>query len=224
MTLPTSTLAELLATDVPPEFVRALLDITPNLYRDAYAAVYQNPCFGKPEADYLLGHHRRAMFEAALRNLAAKHGLRVIMAKCEKGGCEHVRVVAGRFSLTACHVGGRGSFPRHSHSREQYSLINEHLSQGQLFPVQSTPKDAELYGIIVHTEALGRKDKLQSVCIGFPNHEFDKWIQNPTDLRDVADIQQPMYQQAEDLQAVVQNTEPEWKHHGTSRKKSKANE
>jgi hypothetical protein len=222
-----ATLDGLLAADLPSGFVCALLDLTPNLYRDAYAAVYENPVFGIPEADYMLGHERRARFEAMLRDVAVKHGLKVAMERSKdeddrEHGCQHVRVFAGRFTFTACHVSSPGGFPRYSRTREQYSLINEHASQGQLFPVVSDPKKSDLYGVIVHTETRRKKEELQSIAIGFPNHEFNAWIQEPIDFRYITAIQQGMFQKPEDLQAAIQNNEPEWKHresrHGISEK------
>lgn len=104
MTEPALPLNQLLATHIPPGFIRAFLEIAPNLYRDAYETVHNNPVIGKPEADYLLGHQRRALFEAATRNLGVENGLKVGMEQPEKGGCEHVKIVVGPFGLTASHI------------------------------------------------------------------------------------------------------------------------
>lgn len=211
MTDHSPTLSQILVTDLPPGFVRSLIARFPLIYNDAYAAVYNNPDYGKPEADYLLGHYRRALAEATLRNHGVEHRLKVRMEKSEHGGCEHVRVVAGRLSLTICHITSQGAFPRYSHSREQYSLINQHLSQRQLFPVDSEPRNADLYGIILHTEIPGQKDKFKSLSVGFPNHEFNAWVQEPIDLLDISDIQSRKFQKQEDLQRQVQDTNPKWK-------------
>ena len=209
-------LDDLLADDLPPDFVRALLDRTPDVYKSAYDAVHNNPDLGTDEADYVLGHERRGEFETMLRNTAVEHGLTVQMERSRdeedrEHGCKHVGVFAGRFHFTACHVISPNAFPRHSQGREQYSKINEHAAQGNLFPVPSYPKDTNLYGVIVHTEQHGRKDKLRSIAIGFPNSEFNGWIQRPSYLSDILTIQQPRYQKIRDLQSVVQKDSPMWK-------------
>ena len=145
-----------------------MLGIAPNLYRDAHDTVYNNPVIGKPEADYLLGHQRRALFEAATRNLGVEHGLKVGMEQPEKGGCEHVKIIVGPFGLTASHIAWPAGFPRISRSREQYASINEHLSQNQLFPIESDPRDEQIYGVIVHTEIPGRRMNYTRCQSGFP--------------------------------------------------------
>lgn len=204
-------LNQLLASHISPAFIREFIGIAPNLYHDAYDTVYNNPVIGKPEADYLLGHQRRALFEAATRNLAVEHGLKVGMEQSEKGGCEHVKIVFGPFGLTTSHIACPSGFPRISRSREQYAAINEHLSQNQLFPIESNPRDEQIYGIIVHTEVPGRKNEFHSLSIGFPNHNFTAWVQQPTEFIEILDIQDRLYRKSEDLQAQVQKSEPVWK-------------
>jgi hypothetical protein len=189
-----ATLEQLLAVDLPPLFVRELLDTAPNLY------------YGTAEADYLLGHVRRALFETKVRNLGVEHGLTVTMESPEKGGCQHVRLSVGRFTFTVCHVAAYDGFPVHSESREQYSEINQHLAQGQLFPVESQPKSEQIYGVIVHA---GIRDDFRGISIGFPNNKFTDWVQRPTDLRNIADMQ--MYQPQQDTRKQIQSTEPKWK-------------
>ena len=103
------TLQEMLVADLPPGFVRTLLDEAPAVYREAHAVVQGNPSLGDPEAQYLLGHQRRAHFEAMLRDAAVLHGVEFTMerSKDDDGhsyGFQHVRVTASRFAFTACHV------------------------------------------------------------------------------------------------------------------------
>jgi len=211
MTDPALPLNQLLATHMPPGFIRALLEITPNLYLDAYDTVHNNPVLGKPEADYLLGHQRRALFEAATRNLGVEHGLKIEMEQPEKGGCKHVKIIVGPFGLTASHIAWPGGFPRISRSREQYASINEHLSQNQLFPVESNPRNKQIYGIIIHTEIPGKKNEFHSLSIGFPNHNFTAWVQEPTEFIEILEMQERLYRKPEDLQAQVQKSDPVWK-------------
>ena len=206
-----STLKQILASDLPPGFVRELIIRFHSLYPDAYEAVYQNPEFGEAEAEYLLGHHRRALAEVGLREIATKHSLTVRMEKPEKGGCKHVLISTGILAFTTCHVPSYSGFPKYSNSREQYALINEHASQGQLFAIESNPDKEELYGILIHTEDNSKKNGLGSLRIGFPNPEFNNWIEAPIDLQEISDIQQRIYQKKQDLQQQIQNPTPKWK-------------
>ena len=142
-------LQDMLVSDLPPAFVRTLLERARAVYREAHAAVQQNPTLGEPEAQYLLGHQRRAHFEAMFRDAAVLHRIQFSMerSKDEDGhshGCQHVRVVVGRFAFTACHVQSPGAFPKSSRSRVQYSQINEHAAQRNLFPGSSVPEHEEL--------------------------------------------------------------------------------
>ena len=213
------TLKDMLAADLPPRFVRTLLDRSPAVYREAHAAVQHNPNLGDPEAQYLLGHQRRAHFEAMLRDAAVLHRVEFSMerSKDEYGhshGCQHVRVTVGRFAFTACHVQSPGAFPKSSRSREQYSQINEHAAQVKLFPVHSNPTKEELYGIIVHTERRNAKDKILSLAVGFPDPEFKSWIQEPIPLVDIAELQAVWFQKVPDPQATIQVPRPTWKPRG----------
>lgn len=206
-------LRAMLTIDLPPGFTQNLVDSLPLLYQEAHAAVNGNPDLGDSEANYLLGHYRRAIAETKLRQLALLHNIFVETVKPEKGGCEHVRLKVGRFALTMCHVPCPAGFPRQSESREQYALINEHIRQQQIFPVQSNPANSKIYGIIIHTEESHNKQNLASAAIGFPNHSFDGWVEEPIDLMDLRDIQVQKYQREDDLQSQVQSAEPVWKSH-----------
>lgn len=212
----------LLANDLPPGFVRALRPRAEAVYRDAHDAVYRNAMLGDAEAEYLLGHQRRAMFETRLRDTAVEHGLTVVMERSRdeygrQQGCKFVRVVAGSFSLTACHVPSPGAFPRHSRTREQYSKINEHADQLSLLPGESSPKDAELYGVIVHSAEYGNKDQLQSISIGFPTRDYDGWLQKPYDLTEIEAIQHAIYRRRDDLQGAIQKPTPRWRQDRTDK-------
>ena len=213
---PNQTLKDMLAADLPLAFVRTLLGRASAVYREAHAAVQRNPDLGEPESQYLLGHQRRAHFEAMLRESAVLHRLPFSMErpKDDQGyshGFYHVRVTVGRFAFTECHVQSPGAFPKFSRSREQYSQINEHAAQGNLFPVCSNPKEAELYGIIVHTERRNRKSEIQSLSIGFPDPEFKAWIQNPVSLYDIEKLQTALLHEVGEVEARTQDPRPRWK-------------
>ena len=209
-------LKEMLAVDLPPEFVCTLLERAPAVYREAYAAVWYNPDLGKREAQYLLGHQRRALFEATFRESARLHGLPFSMKRTtdERGhahGCYHVRVIVGRFAFTQCHVQSPGAFPKSSRSREQYSQINEHAAQVLLFPTDSIPREEELYGIIIHTKHRDNKREIQSLAVGFPNSEFTAWIQEPIPLAEIEALQAASIRKVIDLQPAIERARPRWK-------------
>lgn len=213
----TPTLKQLLIADLPPGFVRALLERIENIYPESYTSMFNNPSLCDEQAKYVLGHYRRGLAETVLMNTAAEHGLKVRLKQPENGGCKHVYVTAGRFGFVMCHVPTSGGLPKPSDSREQSSKINEHISQGNLFPVDSEPSDEEFYGVFVHTEQTGKKDIFKSLCIGFPTPEFDDWIEEPIDLQDIIDIQQRLFQNQEDAHAQIQKPEPMWKNNNIAK-------
>lgn len=204
-------LTQLLVSDIPPALVRRILKVFPTVYADAYAQVRDHPQLGEPEAKYLLGHLRRALFETQFRDIAIDCGLRVTMHAPPNGGCEHVQVMCGRFRLIACHVQSPGAFPQHSDCREQYAGINEHISQADWLAVPSEPGEEALFGILTH--ASERRDQGQFRCaqIGFPDPGFYSWVEQPADLLDLRDLQVTAYQASDDLQGQKQDAAPKWK-------------
>lgn len=201
-------LFDLLITDLPVGFGKSLVERMPLLYIEAFESVTHDPRFGEPEARYLHGHVRRALVEKMLRDLGVAHQMKVEMRRAEGvGGPEHVMLSVGRFCFTACHIPAMREFPQESRHREQYSLINEHADQVQMFPIGSDPPDHAIYGIIFHRGAPGNKGKLGTLCIGIPNETCDGWIQEPINLVDLADAQERQLQQKEEAKSA----EPKWK-------------
>ena len=219
MTTNLETLAELLVADLPPSFVSRLLEALPKIYVSALERVQEIEPLGEEEVNYLLGHMRRVLFEAEFRSIASDCGLRLEMHQPEKGGCSHVRVITGRFQLIGCHVQSPGSFPRHSDCREQYSAVNECISQQEMFPAGSQPGEHSLYGILTHAAEPKDNSAFRSAQIGFPDVEFIEWVEEPVDLLDVQDNQRLRYQAVEDLQAQVQDPMPKWKSQDASHDK-----
>ena len=206
-----ASLTQLLLADIPPALVRQILEVLPTVYADAHDQVYEHPRLGEPEARYLLGHMRRALFETQYRDLAIGCGVRFVMHAPSNGGCEHVQVMCGRFRLISCHVQSPGAFPRHSDCREQYAGVNEHISQADWLSMPSEPGAEELFGVLTHTA--DRHDQRQFRCaqIGFPDPAFEGWVEQPVDLLDLRDAQVATYQASDDLQGVKQDAEPKWK-------------
>ncbi|HVM97541.1 MAG TPA: hypothetical protein VMT89_14185 [Candidatus Acidoferrales bacterium] len=176
--------------DLPGGFARTLVERMPLIYAEAHESVVSDPRFGEPEARYLHGHMRRALVESALREVATSFGVDVDMRRADGvGGPEHVALRIGRFRFTACHVDHITGFPRESRYRGQYSLINEHAAQVQLFPTPSSPGDAAIYGIVIHSETADDKARLGTLSIGFPNVACDDWLEAPIPIVDLADAQ-----------------------------------
>lgn len=205
------TLKQLLVNDLPPRFTRALLEGIEKIYPESYAAMHNDPLLGEHQANYVLGFYRRGLAETVFMNTAVDNGLEVDMVQPENGGCKHVFISSHNFGLAICHVPTRGGFPQHSDCREQSSKINENLQQQSLFPIVKPEIDNRLYGILVHTEAAGNKDTFGSLCIGFPNTDFDDWLEDPIDIQDIKDMQQQLFQEQEDLHEQVQKVDPIWK-------------
>lgn len=212
------TLSDLLVADLPPSFVRQLLKALPKIYPNAEKRVQKINPLGEWEEEYLLGHMRRALFEAKFRSIAIDCGLQVEMHKPDKGGCAHVRVLTSRFQLIGCHVQSPGSFPRHSDCREQFSAVNERISQQEMFRFGAEPGEHALYGILTHAAEAKDNSTFRSAQIGFPDVDFSEWVEEPVDLLDVQDKQRLRYQPTEDLQAQVQDATPKWKSQSTSLK------
>lgn len=217
----TPTLEQLVIASLPPGFVTALLAWIEKIYPESCASIFNDPMLGEQQANYVLGFYRRGLAETVFMNTAAEHGLQVRFVQPDNGGCKHVFVSAGRFGFTMCHVPTSGGFPQHSDAREQSSKINELISQGKLFPEESEPENNEdIYGIFVHTERAGDKGVFRSLSLGFPNPEFDDWVEEPINLQDIVDIQRRLFQDQDDPHAKIQKSDPVWK----SNRKSKTDD
>jgi len=199
----------MLIGDLPPNFVQALYERIGIIYPDSYNAMLNDPTLGKEEAHGTLGFYRRAQAETVFMNTAVEYGLRFRYVQPKNGGCKHIRVTAGKFGLALCHVVSPGGFPSYSDVREQSSKINEYISQMNLFPVKVKPEENEkFYGIFVHTEKMGRKDQFQSMHIGFPNPEFDDWVEEPIDVLEIIDIQHRLFRKQGSSEIQIQKAVP----------------
>lgn len=206
------TLKELLVTELPPGFTRSLHARMEQIYPETYASVFNDPDLGEEQANYLLGYYRRANAETILMRTAAEHGLFVKTIQPDSGGCKCIYIASGMFGFTMCHVTTAGGFPQFSDTREQSAKINEYVAQGDLF-IQEDPNgnQKKIYGIFVHTEQPGNKDSFKSLHIGFPTPEFDDWLEEPIDVRDIVDIQERRFRKEKDLHEQIQNPKPVWK-------------
>jgi len=208
---PSPSLSQLLVNTLPPGFVRVFPKKLADVYSESYQTVFNNPNLNKEDATYLLGHKRRALAETVFYRTAVEHGLKASHVQPENGGCAHVSVEIGQFCLAMCHVQTRGAFPKHSDNREQASQINRNLPQLDLFPDIFPDKKDDFFGILVHTEYPGNKDQFQSVSIGFPNTNFNNWVDEPIDLLDIQNLQEQAFQSKSDPHILNQNDSPTFK-------------
>ncbi len=214
----TPTLRQLLINELPHGFVRSLIDKIPGIYKESYESVTNDPNLGEEQAKYVMGFYRRGAAETLLQRLSSEHGLKVNLIQPENGGCKHVRVSIGRFGAVMCHVQTRAGFPSLSDNRVQASSINELLSQSTLFPIESSPKNEEIFAVFVHTEQTNKKDSFGSIHIGFPNHKFDSWIEEPIDLMEILNEQEQIIQSGDDRYGKSQDAEPRLKTDKINRK------
>lgn|SRR5690606_1932208 len=203
-------LKEMLAQDLPYGFLQDLHKILGIIYPKSESEVNENPDYGSSEAEYVLGHHRRALCETRFREVGIEHGIECEMKQPINGGCKHVQLIIGRFRLSLCHIQSPGSFPRFSYVREQYAQINEHISQTQIFPQESKPAEQSFFGIIVHTES-NKKSQFGFAGIGFPNKDFHKWAQPPIDLHDIIECQSKPIEETNIKIAESEEASPKFK-------------
>lgn len=204
-------LRNILLTDIPPAFVKRLINDAGWVYKEARARVENDPLLGDPERAYLEPHIRRALFERKLVEAGLDTGMVATTECVTSGSAQYNLVRAGRLLLTCSKTTSRKVVPRSCAFRGQYSYINEHIAQRQLFPVPSMPSQASLYCIIIHGPSLETPGELGYCCFAFPSHEGEKWVQEPIDLLDIRDYQQTRYQKNLDDRAQIQTVEPKLK-------------
>lgn len=204
-------LREILIIDIPPAFVGRVLNDARWVYKEARAHVENDQLLGDAERAYLEPHYRRALFERKMMDAGLDSGLQATTERVSSGAAQYNLVRAGRLLLTCSRTASRNMVPRSCAFREQYSDVNEHIDQQQLFPVPSAPGDASLYCIIVHGPSIEKPGELGFCSFAFPSRKGDKWVQEPIDLADVRDYQQARYQKHTDDRAQIQVIEPKLK-------------
>ncbi len=204
-------LRDYLIADVPPAFVTRLLEKAAWVYKEAHAHYQNDPLLGDAERAYMEPHYRRALFERVMMECALDSGLQAETERVSSGAAQYNVVRAGRLVLTCSKTSSRYVVPRACDFREQYSDINEHIDQRQLFSVSSAPSASSFYCVIIHGPSLKNSGELGFCCFGFPAKDFAGWAQEPIDLADVQDYQQQRYQKRDDRRAEMQHVEPKLK-------------
>ncbi|GAB3288669.1 hypothetical protein GCM10027297_34100 [Parahaliea aestuarii] len=205
------TLKQMLLEDIPPNFVKDLVDGMPGIYADTSQAMTADPGLGETQARYCLGYYRRSRVETFLQRLAVKHGIKHVERQPEGGGPSHISVYVGRFELVMCHVPSADGFPQHSLDRQEASKANEFIAQMDWVGEPEAPSTSRLYGVIIHSEQYRQKDTFGHIKVGFPNTDFNAWVEAPICLVDMRDIQARQLDEVEDIQALVQKDSVRWK-------------
>lgn len=204
-------LREILITDVPPAFITRFLESAVWAYKDAWGRVSNDPLLTDDSQDYLLPHLRRVLLESKLQELALDCGLRAESKAVSSGAHKYVAVRVGRLVLTCSKTASPNTIARACEFRDQYSEINEHINQLNLFPVASTPGKESLYCIITHGPSEQKNDELGFCCFGFPSQDFKRWVQEPIPLADIRDYQLNRFQKRDDDRKQIQDIEPRLK-------------
>lgn len=204
-------LREILITDIPPAFIGRIFKDASWVYKEAHARVENDPLLGDAERAYMEPHHRRALFERKMMEAALDSGLKATTERVTSGAAQYNLVRAGRLLLTCSRTTTRKVAPRTCAFREQYSGVNEHIDQLQLFSVPSTPGAASLYCIVTHGPSTEKPGELGFCCFAFPTQDGKTWAQAPIDLADIRDYQQERYQKRADARAEIQEVEPKLK-------------
>jgi hypothetical protein len=204
-------LREILVADLPPAFVTRFQEAAAWAYREAWERIKNDTSITDEGRNQLLPHLRRVLVEAKLQNIALDSGVRAESEPVSSGAHKYVAVRVGRLVMTCSKTSGRNAVPRACDFRGQYSDVNEHIDQQNLFPIISTPGRESLYCIIVHGPSAQEKGELGFCCFGFPSPDSQRWVQEPIALADIRDYQQTRYQKSEDERAQIQPIEPKLK-------------
>lgn len=204
-------LREILIADLPPAFVSRFQDAASEVYREASTRIKNDALLDDDSRNQLLPHLRRALLETRFKTIALDSGLRAEAESVSSGAHKYVAVRVGRLVLTCSKTTGPNAVPRACNFRDQYSDVNEHINQHQIFPIVSNPGNESLYCLIIHGPSEYTENDLGYCSFGFPSPNLEKWVEEPVALADVRDYQRERYQKSEDERASIQNTEPRFK-------------
>ncbi len=163
--------SRLFLSHVPAGFLRGSLRLLFNVYRTACAECSER--HPPPECHDLLPHFRRALLEAAWRELAGRtEGVDAYTAGNAGRRSFHTVIRSGSVLLTASAVDAPKRLVRPAEFRQTYARSN----QLYLFdhPLPPSP-DADLYAILIH----GPSDdmfRLGFAHVVFPAPECDRYL------------------------------------------------
>jgi len=175
------TLIEMLIDDVPLRFVKAVIERTPLVYKEAYSRSYEEPAWDEPEAQYIIGHNRRVVFEKMYRTEAINAGLAVDVQSNGRN-CSYTLVRSGRFILTASHVQNQSEVTKPALFREQFAGINKLLTNPllpflELDPLQLSRAD-NVYAIVLHGCESRNPQNVGFMRLAFPSADSEAYVAN----------------------------------------------
>jgi len=199
-------LFDMISSDLPPKFVSQVIDAAIWAYRDAYEAIISDNTIGDHQKGYLLPHMRRAKIETKVMEIALDCALNATVEKNVSNNTNYTLIRCGRFVLTISMTGRRNNFPANKcNFRKQYSEINQHIQQLQLFEIDSEPECESIYGIIIHGHNFSKQGELGFINIGFPDPtKLDKWVDIPLDLMDVKELQNKFEDTSGESGSIIQ--------------------
>ena len=159
-------------TEVPDDLLTDTGRCLLAAYREAFNQVREE--FPGEEARDLFPLLRRAMFERNWRTaMGRRKGVRADAVQNEAGNCFHTRVSIGRVVLTASAVETPEALVRDAIFRKTLAESNQpHLFRGRSVP----PKDAMLYGIVLHGPAgAGLLPAPMFLRVSFPSMDLDEY-------------------------------------------------
>lgn len=161
----------LLADNVRPDFLAAVLRLFFRVYAQSYDHVFEQ--LDPPEARMELGNWRRAMIESHWRQLAKRFdGVTAESRPNQSNTAIHTLIVSNRVHLTESKVDTQGQMVQYAIFRDTYARDN----QGQLWGDPDPPHPgAPLYGIVTHSPSNKPRIPL-FVDIGFPTPDCVTYV------------------------------------------------
>jgi len=124
-------------------------------YETAFNNVRADESIRDSEKSIIAGHLRRARINSMLHSFAADQKWSAKDIQVGNRGCDsHVEIYAGRLIMTFHHVSSGQCRPAPAKYLEQNWELNEHLSQGMLFPIDklesSLPSPNSFNLVVLH--------------------------------------------------------------------------
>jgi hypothetical protein len=175
---------------VPKQFLTRLLERQQALYAQSIAMSFNDQSWASAEANYILPHNRRILFESDFRKAAKEYGLSAFDSFHVGDNCAYVMVKADGLIITEHYVEGPKQFVRFAASRKQNAAVNswvyEYTDDNLL--TQPLPKLGRkpiylnlLHGCALSQSSSGELSAIPESCflrIAIPDDESQKYIYN----------------------------------------------
>lgn len=197
MKLANPELLKLLVSVLPLSFLERLLESLPGIYSEAYQMAFADPLLEKPEAEYLMPHSRRAIFESVVRNAALAGGLRAEALYTLNRTARFTAIQAGELILTVSYECKKGWGVREARFRSDRSALNKRLAQRR-FESMDTPdmlaaSSGTVYAILLHGADDSDRTKPGYMEFGFPDSDNNVLVDriNFMDVLEAARLKNP---------------------------------